>query len=167
MPNHITNRLTIEGQNGDVKAIMESIKGEKTRLDFSKVIPMPEGLEETGYIYWYDWAIANWGTKWNAYGSPDDRDTDDTIYFETAWSGVPIILKALSEKYPNVKFIYAWADEDTGCNVGTATAENGNVEINTLENSSKEAYDLAFELNPENKEYYQLVNGQYEYVEED
>jgi hypothetical protein len=32
---------------------------------------------------------------------------------------------------------------------------------------TKEAYDIAFELRPDNKDNYRLVDGKYEYIEED
>ncbi len=37
-----------------------------------------------GFATWYEWSIKTWGTKWNAYGQNDKRNTIDTIYFETA-----------------------------------------------------------------------------------
>jgi len=49
-------------------------------------------LEKYGYSGWYDWCLAEWGTKWDA--KPDDMffsiDEDSMeIYFDTAW-GPPI-----------------------------------------------------------------------------
>ena len=35
------------------------------------------------------------------------------------------------------------------------------------ENGSKEAYEIAFELRPWNKEYYEMVDGKYSYKEEE
>lgn len=49
MPNHISNILTIIGDDTDVKHFFNSVagvteNGEQTLFDFSKVIPMPESL---------------------------------------------------------------------------------------------------------------------------
>lgn len=51
----------------------------------------PEEIAEvtaTGYTGWYDWAIDNWGTKWDAYSVSwsRDSDTEATLKFDTAWS---------------------------------------------------------------------------------
>jgi len=47
MPNHITNILKAEGPTEKVKELFNSIKGEKTIIDFNKIIPMPESLNVT------------------------------------------------------------------------------------------------------------------------
>lgn len=92
MPNHVTNKLTIYGDENKIKECLSAIKGiwkdypkeNNRRIDFNKIIPMPEEIKNTqspnrdekqakelikkyGYADWYDWSIANWGTKWNAY----------------------------------------------------------------------------------------------------
>jgi len=52
MPNHVTNRLRINGTPEQVQTIRDAIKGVWERdpevprhIDFNKIIPMPEGLE--------------------------------------------------------------------------------------------------------------------------
>jgi len=123
-------------------------------------------MEEHGYRTWYDWANDNWGTKWNAYST---RVEDDSIYFDTAWSGVPDLICKLSLKFPDLGFEYSWADEDTGSNTGRMKIYNGEiVEDTSPENSSKEAYELAFELTDAKKYYaWNEEAGQYEYVEDE
>lgn len=121
-------------------------------------------LEKYGYAYWYDWAIANWGTKWNSYCC--ERLSDKSFSWETAWSGVPVLVEQISKKFPDVKMLYEYSDEDTGHNCGFARMKNGIVEIVKHEGGSKEAYDLALKLRPEYKEYYQLVDGKYEPIED-
>lgn len=118
-----------------------------------------------GHATWYNWSINNWGTKWNAYSQ--ELKEDGTIMFETAWSGVSGLISKLSSKFPMVRINYAFADEDIGCNAGIGEFYNGTSTFKMLENESKEAYELAFELMPDNKEYYNLVDGQYVYAEEE
>jgi len=199
MPNHIQNRLFVQGQS---EAVMNYIKGQGVRIDFNTIVAMPECLknynpnlsiitavekkyqtvlnpdalvfedeeafergcknfEETGYVSWYEWSIANWNTKWNAYGTPDSRDTDDTIYFQTAWSNVSDLIKKLSGFFSST-FFYEWADEDIGSNAGRAVARGGNLVINRAQ--GRKAYELAFNLNPGLKDQFEYVGGKYEFI---
>lgn len=123
---------------------------------------------EFGAITWYKWAIENWGTKWNAYGKNDERNTIDTIYFQTAWSAPIDLIETLSKKFPDTKIEFTYADEDSGSNTGKGILQNGNwIEEIQPESQSIEGYDIYFELNPESKEDYQLIDGKYEYVDDE
>lgn len=146
--------------------------------DFNKVIPQPENVfngdlgqkeeemcKREGKITWLEFNRANWGTKWNS--SSCENEDSNVFTFETAWNGVPLIVEAISKRFPDVGFIYEYADEDTGCNTGVYSLKNGITNENHFDNSSVEAFDLAFKLRPDNKEYYQLVDGEYEYIDED
>lgn len=124
-----------------------------------------KAFEETGFAYWYDWQIDKWGTKWNAYSC--EKISDNVYTFETAWSGVTDIIIELSKHF-NGTIRYKFADEDTGHNVGEYKIASGLVLYeNKPIGGSIEAYDLAFELRPDRKDEYKLVNGKYEYQEED
>lgn len=124
-----------------------------------------EAYEKTGYVYWYDWQLDNWGTKWNSYSC---KRLDDNVFtFETAWSGVPKIIEAISKRFPNVVFIYEYADEDTGNNTGYLKFKDGLLEEVYPKGGSKEAYDIAFKLRPHYKDSYKLVGDTYEYVEDE
>src|SRR5690606_35758785 len=39
--------------------------------DWGHFIQCLQNVRNHGYIYWYDWAVSNWGTKWDAYQTPD------------------------------------------------------------------------------------------------
>ena len=52
MPNHITNRLIIEGATEEVAKVFDFLKADKPNesgvvvfVDFNKLVPMPESLE--------------------------------------------------------------------------------------------------------------------------
>jgi hypothetical protein len=153
MPNHVTNRLTIVGNEQEVAKCLAEIKGtnEDQFIDFNTFAPIPQELvgttappkilsqkdydeqekrianneltdiekqwgfsrgitkemsnkfkDEFGYDNWYDWQIANWGTKWNAYDQ--FFNGDNMIEFSTAWSTPYHAITALSVKYPTLRF---------------------------------------------------------------
>lgn len=147
--------------------------------DFYKVIPQPDNIfngslgekekemcRKEGRPNWYDWNIDNWGTKWDGYNFK--KEDDNTFTFETAWSSVPRIIEKMSRQFPNVTFVYEWADEDTGYNCGQVEYINGNPRMEIRpEGGSKTAYDIAFKLRPKYREYYKLIDGEYKSKEED
>lgn len=61
-----------------------------------------------GYQDWYDWSVANWGTKW---GDIDLEIHDNVITYKTAWSPVSeTIIYKLAEYFD---FTLEW-EEETG-----------------------------------------------------
>jgi len=75
-----------------------------------------KAIDETGCRTWYDWAIKNWGTKWDV----EDFDLayiDGNEYisfdFQTAWSPPIAVIAALAEKFPAVNITFEYAEE--GC----------------------------------------------------
>ena len=105
MPNHCYNYL--EAPEGDVSIIADFFSTRKdefsdlpeTFLDFEKIIPMPEELKGTeapkDQPNWYDWAVGNWGTKWNSY---EGNVTENGIGFSTAWAPPTPVIVELSKK---------------------------------------------------------------------
>ncbi len=137
----------------------------KRRIEIMEAgIAYAKNVEKYGFKTWYDWSIENWGTKWN---SSDCEGEGNSFEFITAWSGVPDLIEKMHLELPTVKILYEFSDEDTGCNCGIGIFENGQTTFRKLENSSIEAYELAFKLRPDSKEYYALVDGKNEYVDED
>jgi hypothetical protein len=227
MPNHYTNKLTINGTPEQIKTVQAFCKNGDSDFDFGKVIPIPQSIkvvgeisskithavemfrdvpystsplvasmqearrhkatldttdweeeefrqlnaalkafDETGFMYWYDWNIANWGLKWNAYGFKSKKYLKDfpsnQIHFETANGGSKKVVEALSKLFLEVDFELAWASEDTGSGCGRVSFKNGAI-INVFipAGGSKEAYELSFELNPDCKEDYEWKHGSY------
>jgi hypothetical protein len=134
----------------DIIAIFEENKRKKIITkkidsdDISKVIKCLQAYQETGYLYWYDWNIENWGTKWNSY---EGEYVDETFTFQTAWANVHELIIKLSEKYTDVTFNYLYADEDIGSNTGFYEIKNGVVLSGmAFENHSQQAYNAYVEL---------------------
>jgi len=113
MPNWASNQLTLS--HTDPKMIKRAIKGFLDNKLLNEFIPVPEDLHimsgshgagtpeqkeleaqqaanlaKYGYKDWYDYSVAEWGTKWDV-GGEDDQITelsDEQVIFsfESAWS---------------------------------------------------------------------------------
>lgn len=136
--------------------------------DFEMFIQALKNYRQHGYIYWHDWSPKHWGTKWNAYNQNDSKNTEGTIYFQTAWNAPVPVICTLSTLFPSLNMVLSFADEDTGSNTGRIVFNNGE-EIESLRpvNQSKEAYELYFELHPADRKQYKLVGDNYEYIDEE
>ena len=66
---------------------------------------------------WYDWRLAHWDTKWDAYDvSVDDDDPENLeISFNTAWSPPEAICNEIREQYPDVKV--SWFYDEPGVEI--------------------------------------------------
>jgi hypothetical protein len=164
MPNHITNKIEFYGDQNSIDKVLELIKGEEECIDFNKIVPMPGhifqgnlGPEERakyGTNNWYDWSVANWGTKWNAYYSNLDS-ANNTMEFDTAWSCPLPVLDALAKlcyEY-GVSFEGKWADEDRGFNAGVFESDCDSDEYwfsyERAEHESNDAYEIYIEVKGE------------------
>ncbi len=106
-----------------------------------------QNILEYGAPTWYEWCIAHWGTKWNAYGFDENTagELSSELYFQTAWNAPYALLTRLSEKYPDVAFEYEWADEDIGSNCGRRKLLNGEI-LDEYFPEGKQAMDFAMNL---------------------
>lgn len=98
---------------------------------------------------WYNWNIANWGTKWSASEVWHDRTDDDgnvagqTNYgFDTAWSPAEPVVAALAEKFPTLRIIHRYCEGGMGY-AGEVVYVNGE-EARREEYDSGTAVDGAF-----------------------
>lgn len=116
-----------------------------------------------GLMDCYDWNIAMWGTKWNAYDF--ERPSETTVLFETAWSAPHKVIERLSEQAKE-QFRHEWADEDTGANTGFREyASTGEFVHSDL--SGREAYEMSFALGHADRNDFVLVGDKYEWKEQD
>lgn len=135
MPNWVYNSIKVEGRPQTVqrfaKAVHSSIADETSVFDFNAIIACPEKLKgndwqnnkevseanvkEYGYSGWYDWNVANWGTKWNACDArrANGDKAGTLIYdFDTAWSPVgDKIMYRLSRQFPSLTITQEWHEE--------------------------------------------------------
>ncbi|WP_241287537.1 DUF1281 family ferredoxin-like fold protein [Chryseobacterium indologenes] len=144
--------------------------------DFEKIICPPDDpayrdepnqeVARNSPNWWLTWNRNNWGTKWNSYEC--EEESYNVFTFETAWSGVPDLIREISKQNPKIEINYEYADEDTGYNCGSYKFLNGEIiHLSIPVGGSKEGYELAFKLRPHYKEGYVLKGDKYEYESED
>jgi len=148
MPNWCSNHITVRGT--DPVAIKRLADAFDAGEFCSTVVPMPEelnitsgflgngaeqaeleakskaNLEKYGYANWYDFNVANWGTKWEIGGNGDVAEVEDdglsfSASFESAWSPPTGVCEALVEQgfevtlyyyEPGMGYVGKWED---GC----------------------------------------------------
>lgn len=140
MPNHVTNNVLIQGNETRIRKLLAAIQNDEVgvgSISFEKIIPMPDHIHrgdlrvedflEHGKDNWYTWRMANWGTKWDAYGYAASSYPQGSwsLQFRTAWSAPHPVMTALARMYPDLTFQHEWADEDLGQNCGSREYENG------------------------------------------
>jgi hypothetical protein len=96
---------------------------------------------------WYEWSIANWGTKWDCDLTSvevDERLVEGSYLscnFDTAWSPPVAWAKNVSRKYPLLSFNLYFSEGGVGF-YGHTTIIGGNVFLeNVSENFWKKAID--------------------------
>ena len=81
-----------------------------------KVRRSADALAETGFSNWYDWASANWGTKWGDYDLALDKFNESVMgHFATAWG--PIchdFWQYVSRCYPTAQILVTFDEPGMG-----------------------------------------------------
>lgn len=124
MPNHCSNRLTIVGPSDQLsefksKSLQPDEEGE-IQFTMSVIDPTPEEYLEkwqTGEVYWRDWRIKNWGTKWDCYTTVIHQDDDLVleVSYQTAWSpNIPFLVTA-SNAFPELSFTLYYMEGSGFC----------------------------------------------------
>ena len=97
MPNWCNNNIEITGPIDKIKALWDAAQAEDGGL-LNAMVPMPVELKDTvkgsngDAVNWYDWAVTNWGTKWDVDSEGlefwDNENLTATItgYFDSAWA---------------------------------------------------------------------------------
>lgn len=92
-----------------------------------------KNIENFGYKDWYDWSIANYGTKWGDYNHRNEIEIVDyngekgiVLIYDTAWGPFEEnFWIRVSKSFPNCSFETSFYE--TGMNfLGVAYAKNGN-----------------------------------------
>lgn len=154
-----------------------AVKGRDSQLkkyearDEAKQKLLEDGLKyitnavKYGATSWFDWRIANWGTKWNA--CETKIIDDDTVRFWTAMSPAKPIFRELSRMHPELDLEIVWADEDCGSNTGYMNLLDGTGEAVEYDCCSQEAFDAYAECWDDTDEMLEMVDGIWKRKEEE
>jgi hypothetical protein len=121
------------------------------------------GYIETGCTNWYDWAIQNWGTKWNAYNTIDNCYS--SIQFDTVWSTPAPVMLLLSEMFPEQVFRIEYADENIGQNCGSYSYQGGEL-LDPIDSFETQEETCEFACNVQGYDYEEYTADQRAYEEE-
>jgi hypothetical protein len=69
--------------------------------EFHDVLAAFKNLREFGRASWYDWSLANWGTKWEAFDT--SYDSDEVVRLHTSVGAPYPVFEALSRKFRDVQ----------------------------------------------------------------
>jgi hypothetical protein len=128
MPNHVDQDLYLTGDVESLKSFLEFAKEDDEILSANKFIPYPDeyliqdkiaaekrlkgdymardGFNSGGY----QWCLQNWGTKWGIYHARIEAQKligkKGRVKFtcQSAWSPPLPVIKAMSDKFPSLKF---------------------------------------------------------------
>lgn len=104
--------------------------------------------EECGHVSWYDWSIANWGTKWN--GMATERVSDTVVKFESAWNPPEPVIKELWRQSGRGDFLHEWVMEFGADRAGRIEAMMGEDRLRATDlTGTRAALNLLYELQPE------------------
>lgn len=84
--------------------------------------------EKYGAPTWYDWRCEHWGTKWNSCQAEltSEDDTELVYCFDTAWTAPDPVMKALTEKYPDLTAtLQSVYEDDLPYNIHVTDFQNG------------------------------------------
>ena len=127
MPNWCDNKLIVSGDKTELSRFLKEATTDDGEFTFEKIVPRPKELDITcvwgyrdkataeqglknielfGFRDWYEWNIANYGTKWNV-GESNIEDMGGLIEIEfgTAWSPPIPWVKKVVQLFPELEFV--------------------------------------------------------------
>jgi hypothetical protein len=122
--------LDVSGENSRINEFIEQVTGPKEEnqslFDFETIKPTPKDLidvnnpREQG---WYQWRLANWGTKWSLDPDGITRNISEgevSYSFDSAWGPPLEIIHYLSEIFPDLEFKITYFEQGM-CFAGQVT----------------------------------------------
>ena len=151
MPNWCWNHLEVTGDEKQLRKFVEKSTTDIEKDDefsFNGTHPMPKTLRITAgthlsfiekikrYINiklykhdnWYNWSIANWGTKWDACESYIDHNDINyfAVTFDTAWAPPVSWIENIMQDFPDLQFTLEYEESGMGYG-GRLTAQHDKI----------------------------------------
>ncbi len=134
-----------------------ALKDDLKSVDFRNVLfgkRYANNVRKYGYITWYDWRIAMWGTNKAAFEAAWDGST---LTFSTVENCCEPIIQKIALMFPEAEIKYCWVSEEPGALYGEATMKGKKIKRKELPGYSKEAFE-AF------AKYFEVDLADYGYV---
>lgn len=175
MPNHCANSLKITATTPETRQMLDAIRAAiadekgffqiidpcpaellETRAGYPKDDREPANLKKYGFSNWYDFQVARWGTKWDAYEIDTLADTGDTLTltFDTAWSPPVGIYQTMHEKGFQIEATFV----EQGCDF-VGFWKDGNDRTDALSTVAPAFYDDENGFSYDQLEHYFTAHG--------
>lgn len=179
MPNWCNNTLRITGPKAKIESLWQSARSGDDFGLLQAMVPMPKALHDTtspcepddvlqekyGASNWYDWAVHNWGTKWDISDEGlEYEDTEDgyaTIsgWFDSAWA-------------PPIEAYNKFLEENADCSLESFYEEGGMDFAGHYDNGADDFLDgistyarLVVQDKPSGSTLYDFLDGELELTE--
>jgi hypothetical protein len=132
MANYVRNTLRVV--EGDPKEVFDTLRTERSVIDFQQLIPMPEQImNSVEQVEWHGmkvnaweaWVAEHWGTLKNACDAHYFQS--NAIDFDTPWCEPVPVFEALAKRFPNHKMVVTSEYLDSGDEYQTYVLKDGSV----------------------------------------
>lgn len=136
----------------DVDIIYPSSTVRVNEKQYTALMHIIEAHKQTGFMTWYEWQRANWGTEWGFYNTFIERDDENGLELtvQTAWSVPTGLFSRLAELEPSLEFQGEVFDEGW-CFAGELYLSAGIFEF-VETNATDEMYERVYGEPPEKDE---------------
>jgi hypothetical protein len=146
--------------------IIAEIEFAKTPIIIPELIPCSNGTEESsnaliqqyGFDNWYDWRIANWGTKWDCDSTDMGFQTDNETYFwvefDSAWSPPIAWLAKVAKMFQTLHFKLTYMEIGMWyAGVAYTNGNDGEIEVLDGEPENQDGDGNVYTYNPKKNAY--------------
>ena len=187
MPNWCNNNISISGPTDTIKQLWEDANREDGGL-LSAMAPQPEDMfhgnlgekerkecEEQGIPNWYDWQVANWGTKWDvsteglAFTDNGDGTAEISGWFDSAWSPPIEAYQTFCDDMDGV-YLDAWYEEGGMDFAGHWSSEGDDDHLDDISSYARrvvENNESGCDLYDQLDSHFDITEARREYIEEE
>src|SRR5579883_957015 len=114
--NVVATKREADRENAERNKAMGDLAGQTGHIAYITKVEANRRRKVYGSLDWYDWARANWGTKWNAcHVELDEGNNYLTYNFDTAWDAPRALVKPITDLAQELGLLIVWdADHESG-----------------------------------------------------